>query len=53
MNGHINVKNIIFNVNENKYLFHTIIDQGITDKDLYHLKIYDPNKQDFIDSTFL
>ena len=53
MNGHVNVKNVIFNAHENKVLFHIIIYQGITDKDLYHVKIYDPNKQDFIDSTFL
>ena len=53
VNGHVTVKNVIFNANENKVLFHTIIDQVITDKDPHHVKIYDPNKQDFTDWTFL
>ena len=53
VNGHVTVKNVVFNADENKVSFHTIIDQVITDKDPHHVKIYDPNKQDFIDSTFL
>ena len=53
VNGHVNIKNVIFNANKNKVLFHAITDQVITDKESHNVKIYDPNKQDFIESTFL
>ena len=50
MYGNFRIENVISSDNRDKVLFHTVTDKVI--KDLQHIKIYDENKQDFIDSIF-